>query len=158
MALVPGLYVTLKALGLLGGLAGLIALNTAFNLPFSLIMMKVYFDRTPTEVRESAVVDGASEARTFVSVMLPIAAPGTAAVALYTAIMAWNDFLFGLTMTSGGVSSPITVGIASLVQPYELDWGAMAAIGTLAALPVVILAIIVSRRLVAAVIQGAVKG
>lgn len=158
MALVPGLYVTLNNLGLLGSLLGLILLNTVFNLPFASVLMKVYFDRVPYEIRESALMDGASELRIFLRVMLPLAAPGAAAVAIFVAIMSWNEFLFGLTMTSGGRTSPITVGIASLVQPYQITFGEMAALGTAVALPIIVLAIVANRWIVAAVTRGAVKG
>lgn len=158
IALVPGLYVTLNSLGLLGSLAGLIVLNTVFNLPFASVLMKVYFDRVPGELREAALVDGASEARTFLRIMLPLARPGVAAVAIFVGIMAWNEFLFGLTMTSGGTTSPITVGIAGLVQPYAIEFGAMAALGTVVALPILALALLANRRIVAAITGGAVKG
>jgi ABC-type glycerol-3-phosphate transport system permease component len=158
MALVPGLYVTLDSIGLLGSLLGLIVLNTVFNLPFATVLMKVYFDRVPGEIREAALVDGASELRTFVRIMLPLAAPGVAAVAIFVAIMSWNEFLFGLTMTSGGTTSPITVGIAGLVQPYAIEFGQMAAIGTVVALPILVLALVANRWIVAALTRGAVKG
>jgi ABC-type glycerol-3-phosphate transport system permease component len=158
MALVPGLYLTLNTLGLLGSLLGLIVLNTVFNLPFATVLMKVYFDRVPHEVREAALVDGASESGTFLRVMLPLAGPGVAAVAIFVAIMSWNEFLFGLTMTSGGRTSPITVGIAALVQPYAIEFGQMAAIGTAVALPILVLALVANRRIVSAVTGGAVKG
>jgi ABC-type glycerol-3-phosphate transport system permease component len=158
MTLVPGLYVTLDAIGLLGSLLGLIVLNTVFNLPFATVLMKVYFDRIPHEMQEAARIDGASELRTFLQVMLPLAAPGAAAVAIFVAIMSWNEFLFGLTMTSGGRTSPITVGIAALVQPYAIEFGRMAALGTAVAVPILVIAILASRRIVTAVTRGAVKG
>jgi ABC-type glycerol-3-phosphate transport system permease component len=158
MALVPGLYLTLNDLGVLGTVAGLVLLNTMVNLPFATILMKVYFDRVPLDLREAALVDGASEWRVFFRVMLPLAAPGAAAVAIYTAIMAWNEFLFGLTMTSGGTTAPITVGIASLVQPYEIAWGQMAAAGTLTAIPIIVIAILASRQIVSGLTRGATKG
>lgn len=72
--------------------------------------------------------------------------------------MAWNEFLLGLTMTSGGRTAPITVGIASLVQPYEVTWGEMSAAGAIAALPIIVLAIVANRQIVAGLTQGSVKG
>jgi multiple sugar transport system permease protein len=158
MTLVPGLYLTLSTLGLLGGVPGLILLNTVFNLPFATLLMKSYFDQVPEELREAALVDGASEARTFFSVMLPLVRPGLAAVAIFVAIMAWNEFLFGLTMTSGGSSAPLTVGIASLVQPFQVTWGQMSAVGVLAAVPIIVLSMIANRQIVAGLTAGAVKG
>ena len=158
MTLVPGLYVTMSTLGLLGSLLGLILLNTLFNLPFAVLMLKSYFDQVPEELRESALVDGASEGRAFFSVILPLVRPGFAAVGVYVAIMAWNEFLFGLTMTTGGSAAPLTVGIASLVQPYQVTWGQMAAAGLTAALPIIVLAVFANRQIVAGLTAGAVKG
>lgn len=157
MALVPGLYVTLNGLGLLGGVLGLVLLNTLFNLPFAALLMKVYFDAVPGELREAAVVDGASETRVFAQVMLPLVRPGLAAVAVFVGIMAWNEFLMGLVMTSGGRTSPLTVGIASLVQPYEVAWGEMAAAGSLATVPIIVLAVVANRQIIAGLTGGAVK-
>jgi ABC-type glycerol-3-phosphate transport system permease component len=157
MALVPGLYVTLNSLGLLGSVQGLILLNTVFNLPFSALLMKVYFDGVPGELREAAVVDGASELRVFLQVMVPLARSGLAAVAVFVGIMAWNEFLMGLVMTSGGRTSPLTVGIASLVQPYEVAWGPMAAAGTLATVPIIVLAVVANRQIISGLTGGAVK-
>jgi len=158
MVLVPGLYATMSSFGLIGGTLGLIILNTVFQLPFAALLMKVYFDGLPATLREAALIDGASEATAFRSVMLPLVKPGLASVGTFTGIMAWNEFLFGLTMTSGGVTAPLTVGIASLVQPFEVAWGQMAAAGTLAAVPIIIITIIANRYIVAGLTAGAVKG
>jgi ABC-type glycerol-3-phosphate transport system permease component len=158
MVLVPGLYATMTSLGLIGGTFGLIILNTVFQLPFATLLMKVYFDAVPPTLREAALIDGASEFSTFRTVMLPLVKPGLASVGTFTGIMAWNEFLFGLTMTSGGATAPLTVGIASLVQPYEVAWGEMAAAGVLAAVPIIILTIIANRYIVAGLTVGAVKG
>ncbi|WP_406636016.1 carbohydrate ABC transporter permease [Pseudarthrobacter quantipunctorum] len=158
MVLVPGLYATMSSFGLIGGTLGLVILNTVFQLPFAALLMKVYFDGLPATLREAALIDGASEATAFRSVMLPLVKPGLASVGTFTGIMAWNEFLFGLTMTSGGVTAPLTVGIASLVQPFEVAWGQMAAAGTLAAIPIIIITIIANRYIVAGLTAGAVKG
>jgi ABC-type glycerol-3-phosphate transport system permease component len=158
MTLVPGLYVTLNGLGLLGTVLGLVLVNTVFNLPFAVLLMKVYFDAVPGSLREAALVDGASELRVLLRVMLPLVRPGVASVAVFTGIMAWNEFLMGLVMTSGGTTSPLPVGIASLVQPYEVAWGQMAAAGSLAAVPIIVLAIVANRHIVTGMTGGAVKG
>ncbi|PFG29733.1 carbohydrate ABC transporter membrane protein 2 (CUT1 family) [Paramicrobacterium agarici] len=158
MTLVPGLYLTMGSLGLLGSNLGLIFINTLFNLPFAVLLLRSFFSQIPEELREAALVDGASEARAFFSVALPLVRPGLASVGIYVAIMAWNEFLFGLTMTSGGPSAPLTVGIASLVQPFDVTWGEMAAAGTIAAVPIVVLAIVANRYIVTGMTAGAVKG
>lgn len=156
--LVPGFYVLLADLGLLGTVFGLVLLNTFFNLPFALLLMISYFRTVPPELREASLVDGASELRSFVSVTLPIVRPGLAAVAIFVAIMAWNEFLMGLTMTSGGVTAPVTVGIASLLQAYAITWGELAAAGTVAAVPIILIAVFANRQIVSGLTAGAVKG
>ncbi len=158
MTLVPGLFATLTSYGLMRSLLGLVLLNTVFNLPFATIMTKFYFDTVPSQLRESAAIDGASEVGAFRLVMLPLAAPGIAAVAIFTAIQVWNEFLFGLVFTTGGTESPITVGIATLIQPQEIKFAAMAAVGTVTAIPIIILAIVANRQIVAGLTGGAVKG
>lgn len=158
ITLVPGLYVTLQNTGLLGGVLGLVMLNVLFNLPFATLMMKIYFDSVPSEIRQAALIDGASETRTFGTVMLPLVKPGMAALTVFVAIMAWNEFLFGLVFTSGGSTSPITVGIASLVQPYEIKFGEIAAVGAITAVPIIILTAIANRYIVAGLTGSAVKG
>lgn len=158
MTLVPGLYAVMTNVGLTNTLTGLVLLNLVFNLPFATIMMKFYFDTVPGELRESASVDGASEFRAFRSVMLPLAVPGLAAVGIFTAIQVWNEFLFGLVFTSGGRSAPITVGIAALIQPQEIKFGGMAAVGVVTAIPIILLALVANRQIVAGLTGGAVKG
>ena len=158
MTLVPGLFALLTNLGINGSLFGLILLNVVFNLPFATIMIKFYFDTLPGELRESASIDGATEFGAFRQVMLPLAAPGIAAVAIFTAIQVWNEFLFGLVFTTGGMQSPITVGIATLIQPQEIKFGAMAAVGVVTAIPIIILGIVANRQIVSGLMGGAVKG
>jgi multiple sugar transport system permease protein len=158
MTLVPGFFVLLQALGLNGNLVGLMLLDTVFNLPFGLILMKLYFDGLPDELRESAALDGASEFGTFRRIMLPLAAPGVASVAIFTAIQVWNEFLFGLVFTTGGTQAPITVGIATLIQPQEIKYGGMAAIGVVTAIPIILIAVVANRQIVSGLTQGAVKG
>ena len=157
ITLVPGIYSTLTNLNLLGSITGLILINTVFNLPFAILMIKSYFDQIPEELREAALVDGATELRIFFSVLLPLAKPGFGAVGIYVAIMAWNEFLMGLIMTTGGKAAPLTVGIASLVQDYEITFGQMSAAGFIAAIPIIALTAVASRQIVSGLTAGAVK-
>lgn len=158
MTLVPGLYLFLDEIGLLGSLVGLIIVNAFFNVPFAVLMMTSYFSGIPEELREAAVVDGASDARVFLDVMLPLVRPGLAAVGIFVGIMAWNEFLMGLTLTSGGTTAPVTVGIAGLLQPYAVTWGELSAAGAVAAVPIILMAVFANRHIVAGLTSGAVKG
>ncbi|GAB3616160.1 carbohydrate ABC transporter permease [Okibacterium endophyticum] len=156
--LLPGFYALLGDLGILGTNVGLICLNAFVNLPFAVLLMSTYFSGIPEEIRESAIVDGASEWRAFFSIMVPLVRPGIAAVGVFVGIMAWNEFLMALTTTSGGTTAPLTVGIAGLLQPETITWGQLAAAGTAAAVPPIALAILANRQIVAGLTAGAVKG
>lgn len=156
--LVPGFYSLLNGVGLLGTVPGLILVNTVFNLPFAVLLMSSYFSALPNELREASLVDGAGEFRTFTAVMLPLVRPGLAATGVFVGIMAWNEFLMGLTLTSGGKTAPITVGIAGFLQQYAITWGQLAAAGAIAAIPMIVLAIFANRHIVAGLTSGSVKG
>ena len=148
----------LGELGLLGSISGLILVNAFLNAPFATLLMSSYFRGIPEELREAAMVDGTSEWGTFTRIMLPLVRPGLAAVGIFTGIMTWNEFMMGLTLTSGGSTAPVTVGIAGLLQPYAVTWGEMAAAGTVAAVPIIAMAIVANRHIVAGLTAGAVKG
>lgn len=156
--LVPGLYVLLNNIGLLGTVPGLILVNSLFNLPFAVLLMSNYFSALPNELREAGLVDGAHEMKTFWLIMLPLVRPGLAATGVFVGIMAWNEFLMGLTLTSGGQTAPITVGIAGFLQQYAVTWGQLAAAGTVAAVPMILLAAFANRHIVAGLTAGSVKG
>ncbi|MFC4137607.1 MULTISPECIES: carbohydrate ABC transporter permease [unclassified Microbacterium] len=156
--LVPGLYELLNDVGLLGSVAGLVLVNSLFNLPFATLLMASYFSGIPVQLREAALVDGANEASVFTRIMLPLVRPGLAATSIFVGIMAWNEFLMGLTLTSGGPTAPITVGIAGFVQEFAVTWGQLAAAGTVAAVPLIILAVFANKQIIAGLTAGAVKG
>lgn len=158
MTLAPGLYILLSDIGLLGTVAGLVLVNALLNLPFATLLMASYFSGIPEELREASLMDGATEWRTFRSIMVPLVKPGFAAVGIFTGILTWNEFMMGLTLTTGGRTAPVTVGIAGLFQPYAVTWGELAAAGAIAAVPIIIMAIFANRQIVAGLTSGAVKG
>lgn len=158
MTLVPGLYLLLSDMGLLGTVMGLVLVNAFLNLPFAALLMSSYFSTVPEELREAALMDGASETRTFISVMLPVVKSGLTATGIFVAILSWNEFMMGLTLTSGGNTAPVTVGIAGLLQTYAVTWGELAAAGTVAAVPIIVMAVFANRQIVAGLTSGAVKG
>lgn len=158
MTLVPGLYILLSQMGVLGSVGGLVLVNAFLQLPFAALLMSSYFSTIPEELREAGLMDGASESKVFLRIMLPVVRPGLAAVGVFTGIMAWNEFQMGLTLTSGGATAPVTVGIAGLLQPFAVTWGELSAAGTLAAIPIIVMAVFANRHIVAGLTSGAVKG
>ncbi len=158
VALVPSFYVILNNFGLYDSKLGLILVNTVFNLPFAIFLLKVYFDSVSSELREAALVDGSGEAGVFLKVMLPLAAPGIAAVAILVAILTWNEFLMALSLTSTPNAQTITVGIATFIQPYQIRYGEMIAASAIASIPIIVLAVVAHRYIVAGLTGGAIKG
>ncbi len=158
VALVPSFYVILNNFGLYDSKIGLILVNTVFNLPFAIFLLKVYFDGVSSELREATLVDGSGEAGAFLRIMLPLAAPGIAAVAILVAILTCNEFLMALSLTSTPNAQTITVGIATFIQPYQIRYGEMVAASAIASIPIIILALVAHRYIVAGLTGGAIKG
>lgn len=158
VTLVPAFYTILNAFVLYDSVTGLVLVNTVFTLPFAVFLLKVYFDNIPNELKEAALVDGASETTVFWRVMLPLTAPGIGAVAILVAILSWNEFLMALSLTSTPNAQTITVGIGSYIQEYNIRYGDMAAAATIATLPIIALAIVAQRYIVTGLTGGAIKG
>jgi len=151
------LFLLFKQFSLLDTHLGLIVANTIFNLPFVIWLLKGFFEDVPAELEESALIDGAGPFTAFRKIALPLVAPGVVATALFSFVFAWNEFMFALLLTRREVR-PLTVVIPSLVGGHEILWGQIAAVGTVAILPGVLLALLLQRFLVRGLTLGAVKG
>ncbi len=156
--LVIPMYVLLASYRLTDTHLGLMIVYLTGLLPFSIWMLWGYFDSIPTELEESAMVDGCSPTGALFRIVLPLAAPGVAAVAIFTFVLAWQEYLFALVVISSPDMQLLTVGAANATTVYLLVWGRIGAFGALAALPVVVGFIFVQRYLVAGLTAGAVKG
>lgn len=152
------LYVILKALGLIDHLAGLVLVYATTAVPFSIWMLKGYFDQVPRELEEAAVLDGASRWTVFTRIALPLARPGIAVTALFSFMTAWNEFALAATFLSSEASYTVPVVLKSFVTPYGARWGLFAAGSIVASVPVVALFYVLQRSLVQGLAQGAVKG
>lgn len=157
VVLVVPLYDLLADVGLLGKMPTLIALYALVNLPFAIWIMTPYFQGIPVELEEAAVVDGASPRTVFVKVVLPVALPGIAATALFVGLLAWNEFLIPVVLGNESTKT-LPVLISGFISARELDWGPMAAASSLAIIPIAIVTMVMQRRLVSGLSQGAVKG
>ena len=152
------MFLMLRDARLLNSPLALIIMYTAFNLPFTIWMLRGFFEETPREIEEAAMLDGESRWGALIRVVLPLAAPGIAATAIFCAIAGWNEFLFALVFTQTDASITLPVGIAARVTQYEIKWGVMAAAGVMAMLPVLVFAGFAQRYLVRGLSMGAVKG
>jgi multiple sugar transport system permease protein len=157
VALVVPLFLMLQQIGLINKKLGLILVYTAFNLPFVAWMMRSFFQEIPVDLEEAAMVDGASRLRSFRDIVLPLAAPGLAATAIFSLIITYNEFFFALILTSTPAAATLPVGTAALIGKTQTLYGEMAAAGVVAAVPLVIFALLVQRHLVRGLTMGAVK-
>jgi multiple sugar transport system permease protein len=151
------LFLIFKQIKLLDTHLALIIANTVFTLPFVIWLLKGFFDDLPVELEEAALIDGCSHWGAFTRVALPLVAPGLVATALFSFIFAWNEFMFALLLTRRNVRT-LTIIVPSLVGGHEILWGEIAAIGTIAIIPGIVLALLLQRYLIRGLTMGAVKG
>lgn len=162
--MLPGLIVALplflifRDLLLVDTLTGLIIAYTVFNLPFNIWLLQAFFAEVPKELEDAAVVDGCSPLRFFFGILVPLAAPGLVASAILCLLLAWNEFGFALILTYTLDSQTLPIAIAGLSSDRGTYFGAMAAAGTLAVMPVFLFAVVIQRYLVKGLTAGAVKG
>jgi multiple sugar transport system permease protein len=157
VAIVVPIFLMLQLLGLINKYPGLILVYTAFNLPFVVWMMHSFFQEIPLDLEEAAMVDGASRLRSFRDVVLPLAAPGLAATAIFSVIVTYNEFFFALILTSTPAAATLPVGAAALIGKTQTLFGEMAAAGVVATIPLIVFALFVQRHLVRGLTMGAVK-
>ncbi len=155
LAIVP-LFFILRSMGLLNTLQGLITVYVAFALPFTVFFLFAFFKALPDEIYEAAQMDGAGEWRTFFQVMLPMARPGMASVAIFNFLGLWNQFLLPVALNTDPAKYVLSQGMASFASQagYSVDYGALFAAVVITVLPVLIVYIIFQRQLQGSVAQG----
>ena len=158
IATVSPLYVSLRALGLLDRLEGLVLPDATFALPLALWLLTNTFRAIPTEIYRSAQADGCTPFQAFRWVFLPLASPGIATAAILVFITAWNEFLFALTFIATPSRRTVPVAIALFAGEHLEPWGQIAAASILATLPLAVLTLAFQRRIVSGITAGAVKG
>ena len=126
--------------------------------PFGVFLMKQFSEGIPTEMREAARIDGASEAKTFIDIVLPMGKPGIGALAIFTFINSWNDYFMQLIMLSSTSNLTISLGIAKLQAENSTDFGLIMAGAALAAVPIIIIFLIFQKYFTKGIAMGAVKG
>ena len=131
-------------------------LYLTMNLPFVIWMMKSFIDEIPVEIEESALIDGCSHIGALVRVVVPLAAPGLVATAVFCFIMAWNEFLFAMIFTRASAMT-LPVGISGFITEEQIFWGYITAAAAVAAIPPIAFALIFQRYLVRGLTFGAVK-
>jgi multiple sugar transport system permease protein len=146
-----------RVTNLAGTYTGVILLYTAFNLPFTIWMMKSFFDELSLDVEDAARMDGSSEIRIFFKICLPQVLAGIAATAVFGLILTWNEFLFALLLT-GLETRTIPVAMAQTMGgDIGVRWGLLASIETLFLIPVIVVVFVLQNHLLRGVTFGTIK-
>lgn len=145
------------ALGLYNTYPGLILTYMVFTLPYAIIMMTGYFNTLPTDLDEAAKVDGAGPMATLWRILAPIALPGIVSVGIYTFMIAWNEYLFALTLTRTEDMRTVPIGIQLLMGQHSFEWNEMMAMSVLGAIPVLVLFLFFQKYFMSGMTAGSVK-
>lgn len=156
LAIIP-LFVQMKAMGLVDNLLGLIFIYTAMSLPSTVFILSGFLRALPGELEDSARVDGASELRIMVQIMVPLITPALVIAGIYNAVPIWNDFFFPLIFIQTPENRTLAQGLTTFFGEYSVNFGVLYAGLTLAALPIVVVFIAQSRRFIAGMTAGAIK-
>lgn len=157
ISLIIPYFIMINRLQLYDTYGGLIITYISFCLPYAIMMLTAYFNTIPRELDEAALIDGASYFRTLWSVVLPSAIPGVISVMVYTFILAWNEFLFALTLTRSYSMRTVPVGIALEQGEHTTQWNTMLSMAILGSLPVLIIFILLQKYFISGLTAGAVK-
>lgn len=153
--LVP-LFTMLADFGWIDSYAGLIV--PAIGWPFGIFLMKQFSQTIPNELLEAAKMDGASQIRTFVSIVIPMLKPAIGALAIFTFMLSWNDYFSQLVITRSTDMMTLPLGVATMQGEYKTDYGIMMAGATLASIPMITIFLLFQKSFTQGITLGAVKG
>lgn len=154
--LIP-LFEFMRDINLYGGLPGLILIHTVYGLPITTLIFRNFYVDIPNEMLEASAIDGAGFFRMYREIVFPLSIPGFVVVIIWQFTQIWNEFLFAVTMTSTA-SQPITVGLAQLAGGEAVKWNLPMAGAVVAALPPLLVYIILGRYFIRGLLAGSVKG
>jgi multiple sugar transport system permease protein len=160
ISIVTPLFNVWRQIGLYDTWLGLIIPYLSLTLPISIWTMSAFFREIPWEMEQAAQVDGATTWQAFRKVIVPLATPGVFTTAIIAFFIAWNDFVYGIVLTSTEAARPVpaALGLFSGASQFEDPTGAIAAAAVIVTIPVVVLVLLFQRRIVAGLTNGAVKG
>jgi multiple sugar transport system permease protein len=158
VVLIPAFFLMLRALGLQNSLTGLVLAYCSFTLPFTVWIMKAYFETVPGELDKSALVDGCNRLQAYYKVVLPVSGPGLVAGGAFTFMLCWNEFIVAQVLNTKPGTTTLPPVIAGMNGQINIDYSVIAASGFLGALPAVLLVLVFQKYMVQGLTAGSVKG
>ncbi|UYO98934.1 carbohydrate ABC transporter permease [Oceanotoga sp. DSM 15011] len=147
-----------QKIGLYGTIPALIIIHVIYGIPITTLMFKNYYEEIPDSLIEAASIDGASFFKTYSKIILPISIPGFVVTAIWQFTNIWNEFLFAVTVTSNPDRQPITVALVNLAGSQVIEWNVQMAGALVAALPTLIVYIVLGKYFLKGLLSGSVKG
>jgi ABC-type glycerol-3-phosphate transport system permease component len=157
LALIP-LFIFFRTLGLVNTYYSVIILYTVAQLPFATSMFRAFFDGIPNDLEEAAKIDGANRFQAFLLVVLPLAGPAIAAVAIFAFLFSYNEYLIASVFLRREELYTVPIGIQQFIQQFSTDWGSLMAAAVLAMLPTFVLFLFIQKYMMYGAIGSGVKG
>jgi ABC-type glycerol-3-phosphate transport system permease component len=157
MIIIP-VYILLKQFNLTNSHLGIILAYTSISLPFTLWLLRAFFQSFPIELEQAAFIDGASRFQSMIYVVIPQALPGIIATSVFAFVVVWNDYLFARILLTDPLLQTMPVGLQNIYESTIVDWGLLMSGAVIVTIPAVIFFLIVQRFLIQGWGMGAVKG
>ena len=157
IAIIGPLFRQFNAWGLTNNYLALILPNVTFTLPICIWVLTAFFSELPSDLEESARVDGCTRLQSLRHVVLPLALPGLIGTAVFAFLWAWNEFLFAVVLTAGPEAAPLTIRMSQFFSQYGRDWNGIMALNVVASIPLLVAFVWLQRWVVEGMTAGAVK-
>ena len=151
------LFIMMRWLGLVNSQWSLVLTYLTFGLPLSIWLLKGFYDNIPISLEQAARIDGATRFQAFLYIVMPLSSPGIIATAIYSFIMAWNEYVYALTFLNDKSRLTLPVGLQRFFAEYATNWPGLMAASFLMSIPVVVLFLFLQKHFVKALTEGAVK-
>ena len=151
------LFIMMRWMGLVNTHASLILTYLTFGLPLSIWLLKGFYDNIPIQLEQAARIDGASRFQAFLLIVMPLSSPGIIATAIYSFIMAWNEYVYALTFINDKTRLTLSVGLQRFFAEFATNWPGLMAASFIMSVPVVVLFLFLQKHFVKALTEGAVK-
>jgi len=151
------LFILMRWLRLVNTDLSLVLTYLTFGLPLSIWLLKGFYDNIPVQLEQAARIDGASRFRAFLLIVMPLSSPGIIATAIYSFILAWNEYVYALTFINDQSKLTLPVGLQRFFTEYATDWPGLMAASFIMSVPVVAMFLVLQKYFVRALTEGAVK-